>query len=523
MKQARAILWAQWRSLRHSTRLGRAPDATGVVAGGLAALWYGLWLAASALTSRFLADADRDTIAEALPLGLGLVLLYWQAVPLLMAASGAALDLRKLRPYPIPTRQLFFIEVALRSTSAPEMSIVLGGAAVGISINPRLAPAGIAAIPLFAAFNLLLALGIRDVMARLFARRRWREAAVLAFVALMTTIQLAAKNPQISKALQPYLDRLVWEKWPWEAAARAIEGHETAFTHLLAWCAAAGVFGFWQFRRTLAFDQAEEVSQTRKRVHFSLPLPDPIAALLEKEIRVLARSPRFRMMFFMGFSFGLAVWLPSALGRPGLARGFIGANYLTMVSIYSLLLLNEVCMFNAFGFDRSAAQMYFLAPVALPRVLMGKNLAALFFILLEIAAVTAACGLLRVPINSRKIGEALSVVAVTALFQLAAGNILSVRQARGVDPDASLRQGATGRSAAARLAVLPLSFVPAALAYLGRFAFDSELAFFAVLAFEAVAGLAVYRIALESASGFAEAQKETMVAALCAGTGPIAG
>jgi hypothetical protein len=97
-----------------------------------------------------------------------------------------------------------------------------------------------------------------------------------------------------------------------------------------------------------------------------------------------------------------------------------------------------------------------------------------------------------------------------------------VRQARGVDPDASLRQGTTGRGTAARLVVLPLSFVPAAFAYLARFAFDSEAAFFGVLALEAIAGFVAYRIALESAIGFAEGKRETIVAALSSGTGPIA-
>ena len=518
MKQARAILWAQWRSIRNFH-----PWAGAVWGTLIAAVWYGLWLLVSVAIARFLADADVDTIREALPIGLGLVLLYWQAVPLLMAAGGAALDLRKLKPYPIPTRQLFFIEVALRSTAAPEMLMVLTGAAVGILINPHLAFAGIVAIPFYVAFNLLLALGIRDLMARMFARRRLREVAILGFVALMTSLQLAARNPQAFRPLQPFLDRLSWQGWPWVVAARSIESPGWGLIGLLAWCAIAGVFGLWQFTRTLAFDQSGEVTRTRKPVPFSLPFPDPVAALVEKEIRVLARSPRFRMVFFMGFTFGLVVWLPSAFGRPGPARGFIGANYLTMVSIYSLLLLNEVCMFNAFGFDRSAAQIYFLAPVPLSRVLIGKNLAATFFIFLEIAAVTVACALLRMPINARKIGEALSVVAVTALFQLAAGNILSVRQARGVDPDASLRQGTTGRGAAARLVVLPLSFVPAAFAYLARFAFDSEVAFFGVLAFEAIAGVVIYRIALESAIGFAEGKRETIVAALSSGTGPIAG
>ena len=517
MKQARAILWAQWRSIRNFH-----PWAGAVWGTLIAVIWYGMWFVASVAIARFLAAADLDTIQEALPAGFGLILLYWQAVPLLMAAGGAALDLRKLKAYPIPTQQLFFIEVALRSTAAPEMLMVLTGAAVGILINPRLAVASILAIPLYVLFNLLLALGIRDLMARLFARRKLREIAVLAFIALFTSFQLAIRNPQVFGIIRPYVERLSWKGWPWIAASHAIEGRlALGLAGLLGWCLVAGAFGLWQFRKTLAFDEAGEVSRPRKPVPLSLPLPDPLAALVEKEIRVLARSPRFRMVFFMGFTFGLVVWLPTAFDRPSAARGFIGTNYLTMVSLYSLLLLNEVCMFNAFGFDRSAAQIYFLAPVPLSRVLMGKNLAAAFFILLEIAAVTAACALLRMPVNTGKIAEALAVVAVTALFQLAAGNILSVRQARGVDPSASLRQSASGRQAGARLLTLPLSFVPAAFAYLARFAFDSEMAFFAVLAFEAVVGLVVYRIALESAVGFAEGEKETIVAALSAGTGPI--
>ncbi len=71
--------------------------------------------------------------------------------------------------------------------------------------------------------------------------------------------------------------------------------------------------------------------------------------------------------------------------------------------------------------------------------------------------------------------------------------------------------------------VYPVAFLPAALAYLARWAFSSEAAFFAVLAFDAVVGGVVYRIALESATKAAERTKEKFVAALAAGDGPIAG
>src|SRR6202034_1374804 len=117
--------------------------------------------------------------------------------------------------------------------------------------------------------------------------------------------------------------------------------------------------------------------------------------LVEKEIRFLARSPRFRLVFLMGFTFGVAVMLPISLGRAGSAM--LGSHYLTAVSVYSLLLLSESCFWNSFGFDRSAAQIYFLAPVPFSRVLIGKNLSAIFFILLEISAVTLVCKIMGLP------------------------------------------------------------------------------------------------------------------------------
>src|SRR4029079_17396404 len=63
--------------------------------------------------------------------------LYWQVVPVLMAASGASLDLLKLQAYPIPVSQLFGLEVLLRITAAIEVVLVLIGAGIGILRNPE--------------------------------------------------------------------------------------------------------------------------------------------------------------------------------------------------------------------------------------------------------------------------------------------------------------------------------------------------------------------------------------------------
>src|SRR5207237_3426966 len=111
---------------------------------------------------------------------------------------------------------------------------------------------------------------------------------------------------------------------------------------------------------------------------FRLPsslLPDPVGAIVEKELRTLSRTPRFRLVFIMGFTFGLVVWLPLIFGRSD-RHSAATDNFLTLVCLYALFLLGQVTYWNAFGFDRSAIQAYFAWPVPISRALIGKNLAA---------------------------------------------------------------------------------------------------------------------------------------------------
>ncbi|MCP5117701.1 MAG: hypothetical protein GY953_43315, partial [bacterium] len=153
------------------------------------------------------------------------------------------------------------------------------------------------------------------------------------------------------------------------AAVSRIAVEEVALTPwlvLLAWTALAYALGRWQFERSLVFDRDEAgaAAGRRRRASWmdglfrwpSLFFSDPLAALVEKELRFLSRAPRFRLVFVMGFSFGLLVWLPIAFagGRGG--GSVFASNYLTFVSVYALLLLAEATFWNAFGFDRAAAQ-----------------------------------------------------------------------------------------------------------------------------------------------------------------------
>ena len=421
-------------------------------------IWYGFWIAA-AFAVMLLTSSTMSTSLSGIFL---LVFLYWQVVPVLMAASGASLDLRKLQAYPIPVSQLFWLEVMLRVTVAVEVVLVLTGAGIGILRNPMLRPWNALGLLPFAAFNLVLGVGLRDTIARILARRRIREAAFFLLILSAALPQLLFTRARgFQGRLRAIITREAWTGWPWKATADFLQGHAQlrSLAILAAWLAAAGLFSYWQFRRTIFFDveaasarsssgsAAGFVDQMIERF-FRLPsmlLGDPLGALVEKEVRFLTRSPRFRLVFLMGFTFGLLVWLPMALGRQEGSPTFLSSNYLTVVSVYSLVLLSEACFWNFFGFDRAAAQIYFLAPIPFARVMIGKNLSALFFIVLEIGMITLVCGLLGMPLRPRTLAESFGVAAVISIFLLAAGNQLSIRQPRAMNPAASFRSGASGR------------------------------------------------------------------------------
>ena len=122
--------------------------------------------------------------------------------------------------------------------------------------------------------------------------------------------------------------------WPWTAAAWAALGRSElpALLSLAAWTLLAAWFGRTQFERNLRFDavaaqatpQTNGISpwQAAAEAFYRFParcLRDPLAAIVEKELRSLARTPRYRMVFVMGFlvrPHGLAAHDSRQPGRP---------------------------------------------------------------------------------------------------------------------------------------------------------------------------------------------------------------
>ena len=393
---------------------------------------------------------------SALTAGLFIIFLYWQITPLLMAATGFALDMRKLLVYPIAPARLFGIDLVLRAITSLESIFLLTGASIGVPMNGRLHKSGALAIGMFIALNLFVAAGVREIVTRLFARRRTRELLVLVIVLLAATPQLIVVTNAEDK-VTGVARRLNLQVLPWSAAASASTGANASAQILVVglWTAAAYAFGKRQFEKSLRFDadaaaasgpaKASGAARLIDRVQRwpSQIFRDPLAALLEKEIRTLARSPRFRLVFLMGFSFGLLIWFPISLGRGG--GGFMGRHFLSVVSAYALLLLGDVCFWNCFGFDRGAAQAYLVVPVRFRTVLLAKNLAAFGAVLVEVVMIALVCAALRFSMPPLRALEALVVAIVLSVFLLALGNLTSVYSPKPMNPMKSSRSGRLAR------------------------------------------------------------------------------
>jgi ABC-2 type transport system permease protein len=529
--QIRAIAWAQWRSSWNRLPGMNKDNAAVTVLVGL--LWYGGISTLAVGAAMLMAEAGHESfIPLVLTPALFLMFVYWQFVPVIMASTGSALELRKLLVYPVPRDALFGLEVLLRVTTGVEILMVLTGAIAGSLCNRRLPLWSSLGFVLFILFNLLLAAGIRDLMVRLFAKRRVREIAMFVVVtvaALPQVLLITGAGRKIRAALSVLPTAFL----PWDATTAMASGRAHWWTPLvlLGWIGAAWIFGRIQFERSIAVEVESAATlgvASRGPERFTLLytwparlFADPLAAMVEKELRALTRSSRFRVVFVMGFTFGLLIWVPMSLGSAGHSDSFVAKNFLTIVSAYAVMLLTDLLFFNSFGPDRGATQIYFLAPVKLERVFMAKNAAALFFALAEVAIITVVCLLFRLPVTAARVAETFSVCLVMCVFLLALGNMASVWNPRPMSMAQPFKtQGARVQWMA--LVAFPVACLPVALAYLARFALESEADFFGVLAVFAVSGLYFYGLALETAAQYGERHRERILEALSRHAGVIA-
>src|ERR1035438_3455270 len=302
----RAILRAQWLSMRIFRLASSRRGALFPVL--IAGLWYGVLsvlLSVAAATEDLAAAPQlRAQIETWLPVGLLAVFAYWQLAPLASATMGASLDLRKLLVYPVPRRSLFLVEILLRITTCAELLLLLTGAAIGLVRNPAFGGGSLlarvpVAMVLFAAFNLMLAAGLRNLIERLLSRKGIREVLALLLMLAGVLPRLLMVTGLGGRRIEHAFPAAAHPIWPWGAAAHLMialsaGARRVAAAMLAAWTVAAYLFGRWQFTRSLRYDfqEAQATVASAKDRPFaerlyrlpSLVLPDPLCAIVEKEL-----------------------------------------------------------------------------------------------------------------------------------------------------------------------------------------------------------------------------------------------
>jgi ABC-2 type transport system permease protein len=295
----------------------------------------------------------------------------------------------------------------------------------------------------------------------------------------------------------------------------------------VVWLAAVWWFSAVQFSRSLNLDsaatratvKAEKPDRLMDRI-FRLPsrfLPDPLAALTEKELRTYSRIPRFRIVYAMSCFFGIVLFLPSL--RRGQSINFFQQNALPVMALYGLLMLGQISYWNSFGFDRSAVQGYFTWPVRMRDVLLAKNLTVVSMLIPQILLMSVIARFFHLPAGPGKVIETMVVMIVSSLYWLAMGNISSVRIPRASNPE-KLNQMAN-KMQALTIWSAPFLLFPVALAYWCRWFFENELVFAGVMAIAAIIGAVFYWVALDSAVRTAVERRESILLALTESDGPL--
>ncbi|MBV8553263.1 MAG: hypothetical protein JOY54_18345 [Acidobacteriaceae bacterium] len=530
-QQIRAISWAQFRSMRN--HLPRTSVGT-VLVWLFSALWYGLFTAAGVFLAIEISRAPIADLARWLPVGFLALFLYWQVVPLFTLSSGWSLQLKKLQAYPVSNRALFGIEVLLRITSSPEMILLVIGTVAGL-LRHLVIPFWAAWAPLaFIPLNLFLQLGIRDFILHSFERNRFREVFAILLISIAVIPQVLVRSglgPDAKRYLFHVSDQ---SAAPWHAIAFASLGHASALEALLfcGWTTLAYVFARAMFRKSLcevddfrpSGSSARENAAGPSRDFLAWPsaiFRDPLAALLQKEFHCLLRMPRFRVLFGMACIFSVVVFLPVTLKQDDAGAHWLNQNFLPVVNLYGLLLLSDALLLNAFGLDGGAAQIYFVTPVSLETVIKAKNLVAVAFVVVQSVTVLLVVTLIRATVTPGSIAAGLAASAVVTVFLLAVGNFTSVIGPRPVDPKQTFKKQAGARMQLWLLGCSIGMFLLVGFAFLARYAFNSDWALLAVLIFEFLIGLIMYKFATESAVAKGMRERERIVEALSKSASPV--
>ncbi len=534
--QIAAIARVRWQVFTHSlqtkkgalelfSRIVIGATIAGGGVGGAILLGLGAWY--------FMAEGKPD----ALVVLLWPVFLFWQLFPVMASALTETMDSSELLRFPLNYRTYVLVRLAYGALDPATAlgSLWLIGITLGIGwARPALLPWTVVVLAMFAAVNLLLTQMIFAWVERWLAQRRTREIfAVLFFLGL---ISLQLVGPMLNRCGEQSrtefrkIERVaspVQAVLPPGIAASALAAAAGGGGRALSYLAFLGVYAAAILRvlgvRLRAQYRGENLSEVRRdalprnayagvRAAWDLPfLSGAVAAVLEKELRYLGRSGPMLLTFVT------PIIMLVVFGMRGNRGGFLERTPELALPIgagYALLLLTNL-IYNNFGADNGGIQFFMASPATLRSVVLGKNLAHMAVLAIEIVLLSLGVSLLFRPPSLFAVITTLAGLLFAIPMNLAVGNLMSLYSPKKIE------FGTFGRQRASQTTVLA-SFVLQILVFgvLGLTMFATRyygrpwLAVFIFLSL-GVAAIAGYRFVLGRVDSLGMARREVLVGELC--------
>jgi hypothetical protein len=422
---------------------------------------------------------------DLLDLLLWAVFIIWQLAPILFEGYSPGLNFREVARYPVSFRVLFSLNAAygLSDPAAVACVLWLFSFWLGVSFaRPGWALIAMAALLLFAVFNLLLNRIVIGLFDRFQSTRKGRERMVfvmLMFLVLMNIVQVNASSWATKKGFKfpPWATQAVAnvrEFSPPGMASRIFSLHGLsalwAFGGLLLYGCLALLLLRHQLRRIYQGEVYAEAYTVRRelkvREGWRLPFVDDVtAAIVEKELRYIRQSSRLVLQII----YPPIIFLIVAFNGPGWKRLFAGRPQAVLAGMAAFMLMSVPNLaYNVFGMDKEGFGRWLLSPPPLRKILMAKNLthggilASLYLIVAALVLAIARVGVLPA------ITVTVSFFAILIL-QLCAGNVVSVHWPKRVELTRMASKMASNAAGLASLAVMiPLSAIIAAVILASR-------------------------------------------------------
>jgi ABC-2 type transport system permease protein len=539
VEQLKLVAGLRWKLLKNSLQTkNNRWDLIGMIlaAAGSAVMVIGLCVAFYAGAYFFLTRGR----ASWMQLLYWAIFLWWQVVPILVAGFGANFEFRNFLRFPLSLRAFYilgfgygFADFAAVSSLCWIAAMLVATAVGRVELLPAMALASL----LFVLVNVTLERLIGSWLERIFANRRAREVLVGLFVLSMVSLNFL--NPALQRwggrETQPRILHLIsYSSWlPGSLAGNAVDAASNGdsqalaitFSGLLIWLGTTSGLLWLRYKALYLGEESSESlapvaakrGNHRRATASALPgfLSPPVAGVMRKEFHYLTRN---------GFSF-ITLLLPPVMvvffsiqfaGNNSTIKehGLPPHTFFPAAMAYLILILLSPA-YNSFAFEGRGIQSYFMAPVRMRDILVGKNL---FLVCVVGVELTVSLGVLVWRIGFPGFPLFLSTIAAAAfavMGQLTIANWSALSFPKKMEIGKMKGQRNSGVAVwTAFGAQILIGGIATVVLLAGRWFGNPWLpaAVFAVLTTAALGG---YLASLDPLSALAERKKELLIETLC--------